>query len=44
MLSLNVEYKKLQQTSEYNKKKQTHRYRKQRSGYQLGDKVGEVAI
>ena len=44
MLSLNVEYKKLQQTSEYNKKKQTHRYREQRSGYQLGDKVGEVAI
>ena len=44
MLSLNVEYKKIQQTSEYNKKEANSRYREQCSGYQLGDEVGRVAL
>ena len=44
MLLLNVEYKKIQQTSEYNKKEANSRYREQSSGYQLGDEVGKVAI
>ena len=37
MLLLNVEYKKIQQTSEYNKKETDYRYREQASGYQWGE-------